>query len=80
MEYNNKTYSFLIGMNVFFYSHPFGSKDFHRGLHGGVVVGKRVPGSILDWGPSVWSLHVLPVYTWVLSGYCGFIPKTCMSG
>jgi len=23
---------------------------------------------------SVWSLHVLPVYAWVLSGYSGFLP------
>jgi len=30
---------------------------------------KMVPGSILDWGLSVWSVHVLPVYAWVLSGY-----------
>jgi len=27
------------------------------------------------WGLSVWSLHVLPVYAWVLSGYfLGFLP------
>ena len=30
---------------------------------------KRVPGSIPGWGLSVWSLHVLPVYAWVLSGF-----------
>ena len=35
---------------------------------------KRVPGSIPTWGLSVWSLHVLPVYAWVLSGYSGFLP------
>ena len=26
------------------------------------------------WGLSVWSLHVLPVYAWVLSRYSGFLP------
>jgi len=35
---------------------------------------KRVPGSTAGWGLSVWSLHVLPVYAWVLSGYSGFLP------
>ena len=25
---------------------------------------------------SVWSLHVLPVYAWVLSGYSGFLPPS----
>jgi len=35
---------------------------------------KRVPGSILSWGLSVWGLHVLPVYAGVLSGYSGFLP------
>ena len=35
---------------------------------------ERVPGSIPTWGLSVWSLHVLPVYAWVLSGYSGFLP------
>ena len=28
------------------------------------------------WGLSVWSLHVLPVYAWVLSGYSGFLPPS----
>ena len=30
-------------------------------------------------GLSVWSLHVLPVFAWVSSGYSGFLPlqKTC---
>ena len=37
---------------------------------------KRVPGSIPGWGLSVWSLHVLPVYAWVLSGYSGFLPPS----
>jgi len=32
---------------------------------------KRVPGSNPCWGHSVWSLHVLPMYTSVLSGYYG---------
>ena len=35
-----------------------------------------VPGSIPTWGLSVWSLHVLPVYAWVLSGYSGFLPPS----
>jgi len=30
---------------------------------------ERVPSSIPTCGLSVWSLHVLPVYAWVLSGY-----------
>ena len=32
----------------------------------------RVPGLNPDWGLSVWSLYILPVY--VLSGYSGFLP------
>jgi len=35
---------------------------------------ERVPGSTPTWGLSVWSLHVLPVYAWVLSRYSGFLP------
>ena len=35
---------------------------------------ERVPGSIPTWGFSVWSLYILPVYVWVLSGYSGFLP------
>ena len=35
-----------------------------------------VPGSILSWGLSVWSLHVLPVHMWVLSRYSGFLPPS----
>ena len=34
---------------------------------------ERVPGSIPTRGLSVWSLYVLPVYVWVLSGYSGFL-------
>ena len=37
---------------------------------------ERVPGSIPTWGLSVWSLHVLPVYAWVLSGFPGFLPPS----
>ena len=29
-----------------------------------------------DGGLSVWSLHVLPVYAWVFSGYSGFLPPS----
>ena len=35
---------------------------------------ERVSGSTPSWSLSVWSLHVLPVYAWVLSGYSGFLP------
>jgi len=37
---------------------------------------ERVPGSTPGWSLSVWSLHVLPVYAWVLSGYSGFLPPS----
>jgi len=37
---------------------------------------RRVPGSVPSWGLSVWSLHVLLVYTWVLFGYSGFLPPS----
>ena len=47
--------------------------------HGSVVVStvtsqQRVPDLIPGWDLSVWSLHVLPVYAWVLSRDCGFLP------
>ena len=49
----------------------------NSGLHGGVVGSNVVvPGSNPGWGLSVWSLHVLPVYAWVLSGYFGFLPPS----
>ena len=35
---------------------------------------KRVPGLNPGCGLSVWTLHVLPVYAWVLSGFSGFLP------
>ena len=49
-----------------------------RGARGGGCLShsERVPGSIPTWGLSVWSLHVLPVYAWVLSGYSGFLPPS----
>uniref|UniRef100_A0A3Q3X2G2 LEM domain-containing protein n=1 Tax=Mola mola TaxID=94237 RepID=A0A3Q3X2G2_MOLML len=37
---------------------------------------KKVLGSILGQDVSVWSLHVLPVPTWVFSGYSGFLPHS----
>ncbi|XP_037642050.1 uncharacterized protein LOC119497753 isoform X3 [Sebastes umbrosus] len=37
---------------------------------------ERVAGSNPAWGPSVWSLHVLPVLAWVLSGFSGFLPES----
>jgi len=37
---------------------------------------ERVPGSTPGWGLSVWSLHVLPVYAWVLSRYSSFLPPS----
>ena len=41
-----------------------------------VAFSKRVPGPNPSRGLSVWSLHVLPVYAWVLSGYSGFLPTS----
>jgi len=38
--------------------------------------GSRVPGSIPTWDLSVWSLLVLPVDAWVLSGYSSFLPPS----
>ena len=35
---------------------------------------KRLPALNPSWGLSVWSLHVLPVNAWVLSGYSTFVP------
>ena len=35
---------------------------------------KRVSGLNPNWDLSSWSLHVLPVYVWVLSRYFGFLP------
>ena len=32
--------------------------------------------SRFNQGLSVWSLHVLPVYAWVLSGFSGFLPQS----
>ncbi|KAI3354455.1 hypothetical protein L3Q82_018966, partial [Scortum barcoo] len=32
--------------------------------------------SPVEAGPSVWSLHVLPVPVWVLSGYSSFLPQS----
>uniref|UniRef100_A0A3Q2PLM8 Uncharacterized protein n=1 Tax=Fundulus heteroclitus TaxID=8078 RepID=A0A3Q2PLM8_FUNHE len=37
---------------------------------------KKVLGSSTPLGLSAWSLHVLPVHAWVLSGYSGFLPQT----
>ena len=37
---------------------------------------ERVTGSTPGRGLSVWNLHVLPVYAWVLSGYFGFLPPS----
>ena len=37
---------------------------------------ERVLSSTPGWGLSVWSLHVLPMYVWVLSGYSGFLPPS----
>ena len=48
-------------------------------MHGGVEApsphSERVPGPG-SRGLSVWSLHVLLVYMWVLSGYSGFLPPS----
>ncbi|MEQ2233576.1 hypothetical protein ILYODFUR_023282 [Ilyodon furcidens] len=37
---------------------------------------KKVLGSIPVQGLSAWSLHVLPVHAWVLTGYSGFLPQS----
>ena len=52
----------------------FGNMVCLCGLLGGVVV--RTVASQQGWGLSVWSLHVLPVYARVLSGYSSFIPPS----
>ena len=41
---------------------------------GGTVASKQA-GSNPAWGPSVWSLHVLPVLAWVFSGFSSFLPQ-----
>ena len=45
-------------------------------LHMQIIFKWRVPDSIPIWGLSVWSLHVLPMYAWVLSRYSGFLPPS----
>lgn len=30
----------------------------------------------LDWGLSIWSLHVLPVHLWLSSRYSGFLAQS----
>ena len=50
-----------------------------EGLRGGVVVSTVASQQPIQvWFPacglSVWSLHVLPVYEWILSRYSGFLP------
>ncbi|MEQ2293992.1 hypothetical protein AMECASPLE_039279 [Ameca splendens] len=37
---------------------------------------KKVLGSTSGRGLSAWSLHVLPVHAWVLSGYSDFLPQS----
>ena len=37
---------------------------------------KKVPGSKLGRGLSVWSLQVPPVFAWVSSGYSSFLPQS----
>ena len=43
--------------------------------HSKKVAGSRPPWSWV-WDLSVWSLHVLPVSAWVLSGFSGFLPQS----
>ena len=55
--------------------------EFEAGLRGGVVVGAVTSQQEGSWFESqlvlsVWSLHVLPVSAWVLSGYSGFLPPS----
>uniref|UniRef100_A0A3Q2QLK5 UDP-GlcNAc:betaGal beta-1,3-N-acetylglucosaminyltransferase-like 1 n=1 Tax=Fundulus heteroclitus TaxID=8078 RepID=A0A3Q2QLK5_FUNHE len=51
-------------------------------LLGGCTVGSTVPcskkvlGSNPTLGLSAWSLHVLPVHAWLLSGYSSFLPQS----
>jgi len=50
--------------------------SFNGGLHGGVVVSTVASQQLcsrFNSHLSVWSLHVLLVYAWVLSGYSGFL-------
>jgi len=56
-----------------------------EGLRGGVVVSTVASQQPIQvWFPacglSVWSLHVLPVYEWILSRYSGFLPPTKILG
>ncbi|MEQ2244678.1 hypothetical protein ILYODFUR_019726 [Ilyodon furcidens] len=37
---------------------------------------KKVLSSIPGGGLSAWSLHVLPVHAWVLTGYSGFLQQS----
>jgi len=37
---------------------------------------ERVPDSNPGWGLSVWSLHVLLIYAWILSRSSGFLPPS----
>ena len=47
----------------------FTEQNYKLGLHGGVMVSNAA-------SQSVWSLHVLPVYAWVLSRYSDFLPPS----
>lgn len=49
----------------------------------GVVVSigphsKTASGLGLSWGFDVWSLHALPVYAWVLSGFLPIPKNACV--
>ncbi|MEQ2222630.1 hypothetical protein ILYODFUR_028305 [Ilyodon furcidens] len=37
---------------------------------------KKVLGLTPGGGLSAWSLHVLPMHAWVLTGYSGFLPQS----
>ena len=60
------------------------SKEYTKAFLKGYVVArlassphsKKVPGSTPGSSLSVGSLHVLPVYAWVLSGFSGFLPPS----
>uniref|UniRef100_A0A669DXQ5 Adhesion G protein-coupled receptor E8 n=1 Tax=Oreochromis niloticus TaxID=8128 RepID=A0A669DXQ5_ORENI len=71
----NKEVDSLYQCFLTFFSHTicqtFYNSFFIRMLHSKKVL-SSIP--LSGRGLSVWSLHVLPVFAWVLSGYSGFLP------
>ncbi|MEQ2216666.1 hypothetical protein XENOCAPTIV_020040 [Xenoophorus captivus] len=56
----------------------FRNIHFYKGgkIVGCTVVQQEGPGFDSWLGISAWSLHVLPVHAWVLSGYSSFFPES----